>query len=56
MLTLKPGDTFAMNQFRVERNDYGNLFIYCFDCPHKGMLLERMVGLKQLNRNTGRYE
>ena len=44
-----------MLQFRVERNAYGQLYIFCRDYPHKGTLLERMVALRQRNRDTGLY-
>jgi hypothetical protein len=44
-----------MLQFRVEWDrKHGNMWIYCTDTPHKGMLLERAVCLKQRN-NSGEY-
>lgn len=45
-----------MNQFRIERNDHGNLRIYCRDMWNCGMYLERCVCLRQFNQSTGRYE
>ena len=45
-----------MNQFRVEKNHYGNMRIYCRDVPYYGTLLERVVCLRQWDRNTGRFE
>jgi hypothetical protein len=36
-----------MNQFRVEINSAGNMYIYCRDVPHYGSYLERCVCLRQ---------
>jgi hypothetical protein len=45
-----------MKQFRVEFNQYGNMFIYCRDVYFYGGYLERMVCLKQWNGQENRYE
>ena len=44
-----------MNQFRVERNDHGNMRIYCRDVWMYGMFLERCVCLRQWNREKQQY-
>lgn len=46
----------AMSQFRVYRNQYGNMYIYCRDVLRLGEMLERCVCLRQWNRNTGVWE
>jgi len=43
---------YEMTQFRVEKNHYGNMFIY-LRLPG---YLEQLVCLRQLNRKTNRYE
>lgn len=47
---------YDMKQFRVEINQHGNMYIYCRDVPYYGMMLERCVCLRQLNRATGQFE
>ena len=44
-----------MSQFRVYRNQYGNMYIYCRDVLRLGELRERCVCLRQWNRNTGAW-
>lgn len=45
-----------MMQFRIERNQYGNMYIYCRDVPQgRFELLERCVCLRQRDVNTGMY-
>lgn len=41
-----------MDQFRVVRNQYGNLYIYLY-IPCRG---ETCVALKQFNQRTGLWE
>jgi len=40
-----------MNQFRVERNQYGNLYVYC----RLFGMSEQCVAMRQYDRNTNQW-
>ena len=45
-----------MNQFRVERNRHGNMYIFVRDVPYGAQMLERCVCLRQFNQKRNRYD
>lgn len=46
-----------MNQFRIERNQYGNMFIYCRNIYYRQCIyLERLIAIKQYNQQTNQWE